>query len=150
MLRYGDWRIGKRVWARIAPEPMSGCWIWLGSTDNDGYGHMFYGDRVTPRDNQEPGLHGPCDECPECGAAFVGHGGTSYTLVGTFSPEGHEHDRNCMKREYRCAGGHVTALSKVRTCGDDEGPRAEGCAWKGRTSCFCCQRFVDEWPAVQP
>lgn len=96
----------------------------------------------TPRKEQTPGLYGPCPNCPVCLAPFVGHGGTSWTLVGYFSPPGHEHDRNCMKREYRCANGHVTPLSKVRTC------ETNGCDWKGKTSCFCCERFVDEWPEV--
>lgn len=82
----------------------------------------------------------PCPVCPECQQPFTGHGGTSETCVGYYSPEGHEHDGNCMKREYRCANGHETPLALVRRC------PAVGCEWKGKTECFCCARFVDEWP----
>lgn len=28
----------ERVLAKIEPEPMSGCWLWTGSTSRDGYG----------------------------------------------------------------------------------------------------------------
>lgn len=36
----------KRFWQRISPEPMSGCWLWLGSWDKQSYGQMQFGGRV--------------------------------------------------------------------------------------------------------
>ena len=29
---------------KVMPEPMSGCWLWLGSLDKDGYGKTTYTD----------------------------------------------------------------------------------------------------------
>lgn len=30
----------EEFWRRIEPEPMSGCWLWLGTIDHLGYGHF--------------------------------------------------------------------------------------------------------------
>ena len=30
--------IFERLWRHIAPEPSSGCWLWLGALDSKGYG----------------------------------------------------------------------------------------------------------------
>ena len=32
-----------RFWAKVEPEPMSGCWLWIGASDRRGYGR-FWGD----------------------------------------------------------------------------------------------------------
>lgn len=40
---FGDGRLPERFWNLVAPCPMSGCWLWLGSTRN-GYG-SFYMER---------------------------------------------------------------------------------------------------------
>jgi hypothetical protein len=32
----------ERVVGRSIPEPNSGCWIWLGSTDVSGYGRIYF------------------------------------------------------------------------------------------------------------
>lgn len=29
-----------KFWAKVSPEPNSGCWLWLGSCDHHGYGQM--------------------------------------------------------------------------------------------------------------
>ena len=29
--RFGDPRLPERFWAKVSPEPMSGCWLWTGS-----------------------------------------------------------------------------------------------------------------------
>src|SRR5262245_8603979 len=36
----------KRFWAKIMPEPMSGCWLWLGWVDRKGYGSIGLGRRI--------------------------------------------------------------------------------------------------------
>lgn len=28
------------IWERVAPCPMSGCWLWTGSCNSSGYGHI--------------------------------------------------------------------------------------------------------------
>lgn len=67
--------------------------------------------------------------CPTCGEAFVAcHGGFS-TLVGYYSPPGHDHDDNCRAWYYSCANGHHTLLHIRNTC--------PVCDWKGKATCFC-------------
>lgn len=39
MVNWGDTRLPERIWNRIAPCPMSGCWLWTGSTHTKGYGY---------------------------------------------------------------------------------------------------------------
>lgn len=90
----------------------------------------------------KPRTYGPCPTCPTCGGAFVQNVSSEETCVGYFSPSGHDHDENCRIRLYRCASDHLTALAIVRRC------PVPGCSWRGPTSCFCCERFVDEWPPV--
>lgn len=31
----------ERFWAKVMPEPMSGCWLWIGSVNNCGYGGIW-------------------------------------------------------------------------------------------------------------
>ena len=33
----------ERFWAKVEPEPMSGCWLWIGATFPSGYGHFRSG-----------------------------------------------------------------------------------------------------------
>lgn len=35
-----------RILAKSMPEPNSGCWIWLGASKANGYGHMWDGSRL--------------------------------------------------------------------------------------------------------
>ena len=61
------------------------------------------------------------------------------TLVGFFSPEGHDHDDNCVSRVYKCPNEHSLTVSKRNHC-----PK---CNWIGKKSCFCHKRLkVEEWP----
>lgn len=36
-MNYGDNRLPKRFWAKVYPEPNTGCWLWGAATQN-GYG----------------------------------------------------------------------------------------------------------------
>lgn len=64
---------------------------------------------------------------------------TRETLLGYHSPEGHEHDDNCLSRTYICTNNHKISVSKRRTC--------PACDWKGKEECFCHKgKKVDEWP----
>jgi HNH endonuclease len=45
-----EWHIDsarRRIEERSMPEPNSGCWLWLGSINNKGYGKMSIGSRIT-------------------------------------------------------------------------------------------------------
>lgn len=37
-----------RFWAFVHPEPNSGCWLWTGFLDRDGYGKIRLGGRDSP------------------------------------------------------------------------------------------------------
>lgn len=79
--------------------------------------------------------------CTTCGKPFVKHTGSMKTLVGYFSPPGHDHDDNCEKRIYLCEDGHWTFMSVRRRC------TTPGCNWVGKEDCFCHEgKKVDAWP----
>lgn len=54
------------------------------------------------------------------------------TLVGYFSPPGHDHDANCTTLTYRCPQGHQETLRIQKGC------LADGCDWKGPNYCTVC------------
>jgi hypothetical protein len=35
----------RRFWEKVTPEPNSGCWLWAGSTQSNGYGQFQHGGR---------------------------------------------------------------------------------------------------------
>jgi len=70
-------------------------------------------------------------QCPKCGAACVGKEGL-VTLVGYFSPNGHDHDDNCRNFGFRCDCGHVFTVTPVNTCPTDD------CEWIGKITCRTC------------
>lgn len=35
----------QRLWPKVEPEPMSGCWLWSGALDEKGYGRIGEGGR---------------------------------------------------------------------------------------------------------
>ena len=41
-----SWTIEQRIAHRTRRDPLSGCWIWQGSTQRQGYGTVGYGDRT--------------------------------------------------------------------------------------------------------
>ena len=78
--------------------------------------------------------------CPECGA-IMSHGGTRSTYVGYISPPGHDHDDNCLTRQYICKNGHRRVYSIRRRC------PVPGCGWVGISSCHCHGGVkLDNWP----
>lgn len=44
--KLNDARLPVRFWAKIAPEPNGGCWLWLASLDRGGYGKFRLGQRM--------------------------------------------------------------------------------------------------------
>jgi len=63
------------------------------------------------------------------------------TAVGYFSPPGHDHDDNCVKRDYVCKNGHHITISKRNKCPNPD------CDWVGDDKCFCHpDKKVDDWP----
>lgn len=81
----------------------------------------------------------------ECGFPMTSDGQTMSTLVGYFSPPGHNHDDNCQMRLYKCANDHRRAISKQNKC------PAPGCEWVGKLTCFCHEgEKFKLWPDIQP
>ena len=77
----------------------------------------------------------------KCGKPLVGHYGTSSTLVGYSSPPGHNHDDNCVSREYICEDGHKVVLYKQARC--------PNCDWVGKLECGChVGPKVSAWPKI--
>lgn len=37
-MNFLDPRLPDRFWSKVQPCPMSGCWLWTGSTRDNGYG----------------------------------------------------------------------------------------------------------------
>jgi hypothetical protein len=78
--------------------------------------------------------------CPKCNKKMKARW-TEQTLVGYFSPPGHDHDDNCLSRTYRCTCGHSIHISLRRRCSNPD------CDWVGKDECFCHKgKKVDEWP----
>lgn len=40
-MQFGDPRLPERFWNKVQPEPMSGCWLWAGSSRSRGYGSLW-------------------------------------------------------------------------------------------------------------
>lgn len=100
-------------------------------------------------ENQKAGADAPAPrQLCGCGEPILKRasgfdGGTMSTLVGYFSPPGHDHDDNCETRYYLCANGHPHRLSVRRRC--------PACDWRGKTKCFCHPYpKLDEWPPDEP
>ena len=76
----------------------------------------------------------------DCGVGMVA-GPIGETLVGYRSPPGHDHNDNCMSREYTCGCGNRKVVSLRRRCPNPD------CDWVGKEECFCHEgKKVDEWP----
>lgn len=43
---FGDASLPDRFWDKVYPDPMSGCWLWTGSTGRWGYGNFQEGSRT--------------------------------------------------------------------------------------------------------
>ena len=79
--------------------------------------------------------------CTVCKSEMSFNGNASETCVGYFSPPGHNHNDNCLRREYECPCGEKVNVSKRRACSHPE------CDWKGKEKCFCHDmEKVEEWP----
>ena len=66
-LNFGDTRLPERFWSYVAPEPMGGCWLWLGGmVGGTGYGKFwFVGKTICAHRFVVEQLHGeiPADRC---------------------------------------------------------------------------------------
>ena len=43
-MNFLDRRLPTRFWNKVIPEPMSGCWLWIGALTPDGYGQLRWPD----------------------------------------------------------------------------------------------------------
>jgi hypothetical protein len=46
-IQFGDSRLPARFWAKVTPEPNSGCWLWMAGCDLDGYGRFKHEGRTS-------------------------------------------------------------------------------------------------------
>ena len=46
-MNFLDVRLPDLFWSKAVPEPNSGCWLWTGATDKDGYARYRHSDRIT-------------------------------------------------------------------------------------------------------
>ena len=50
--------LAERFWAKVLPEPNSGCWLWTGALTNRGYGNISVGrKRFKPATHVSLALH---------------------------------------------------------------------------------------------
>ena len=42
----GDPCLPERFWRRVMPEPNSGCWLWIGACNAEGYGRIEFDGRT--------------------------------------------------------------------------------------------------------
>lgn len=45
-MQHGDRKLPARFWAKVMPEPTSGCWLWVGAVTSRGYGSFNLGMRA--------------------------------------------------------------------------------------------------------
>ena len=76
--------------------------------------------------------------CQKCGDVMYWDGIEETTLMGHFSPYGHNHDDNCRVRYYVCNCGYREAVSILNRC--------PACSWHGAIDCVYGAK-VKEWPA---
>ena len=48
MYVFGDTRVPDRIWAKVFPEPNTGCWFWAGALTRDGYSSVKFDGRSVP------------------------------------------------------------------------------------------------------
>ena len=81
-------------------------------------------------------------KCKICGEPLKWNEAEWETLVGYISPPDHNHDDNCLNRNYECKNKHMTTLSIQRKC------NIKGCDWVGKTNCNICSsgKKLKRWP----
>ena len=45
-MQFYDDRIPMRIWNKVMPEPMTGCWLWTASLTPGGYSQTSWGDKL--------------------------------------------------------------------------------------------------------
>lgn len=119
----------------IMPEPMSGCWLWIGSHSKDGYG------RVT---------------CRRLGGSSSAHKAVYEMTYDSAIPVGYELDHTCRTRscvnpkhleivthQVNCQRGNIGLWQKLKTVCKNGHPLDEQNAHvrpNGRRRCRACGR----------
>ena len=79
------------------------------------------------------------DEFPNIHAEQANDPIQTSTLLSYSSPEGHNHDDNCLTRSYICYNKHITKIGLRCKCNK--------CSWKGKETCGCHHGLkVDKFP----
>jgi hypothetical protein len=129
-LNFGDPRLPSKFWARVSPEPNTGCWLWAGNVSKKGYGqfwwesHQQYAHRVA--------LKSIAGAIPKSGQ--VDH------RCGVRSCVNPEHLRVATGTE-NCRAAHTTRKGSSRFVGVSWYRRrgiwaAHGCIEKGKSVCL--------------
>lgn len=146
--------LAERFEEKLEPEPMSGCFLWVGSCNKAGYGRFRIGNRIVVASRFAYELvHGPlpkgkyalhsCDNPPCCNHRHLRAG----------SQQENVEDRDRRKRDARSRGIHANALKTHCPSGHPYDEKNTGRYRKGYRICRECarvwsaQRYTD--PAVQ-
>jgi hypothetical protein len=116
----------KRFMDKVSPEPMSGCWLWTGAVDQNGYGRIWSGGitdagnkraliapRVSYQEHVGPIPEGLvvrhiCDN-PACVAPYHLEIGTMKQNVRDMIDRGRDKFRLDLKEREHCINGHPFA-----------------------------------------
>lgn len=99
-----------RLWEKISPEPNSGCWLWVGALNTQGYGLLYVNGRLQ-------GAHRACYEL----------------YVGTIPPDC---DLDHLCRVVCCVNPqHLEAVSHQENCRRGTGGIISGAQQRNKTHC---------------
>ncbi len=107
--------MAEAFWSLVSPEPNTGCWLWMGRVDKNGYGIFGNGTRRASRVAWElvnerpmpPGLEA-CHSCDTPGCVRAEISGRGHIFAGTRLMN--EQDKSAKGRRPR---GEASASAKV-------------------------------------
>lgn len=115
MATFGDPRLPHRFWEKVSPEPNTGCWLWMGSGTQNGYGQDNGGLRKSR----------------------LAHRITYGALVGAI-PADHQVDHLC-RTPACCNPDHLEAVTRLenvrRGAGGMAGGMVRGAMQTAKTHC---------------
>ena len=111
----GDLRLPARFWSKVSVAPLSGCWLWTGSTNGTGYGRFWATSR------------------PDGAKLHYVHRYAYQMLVGPIS-EGLDLDHFRCGNRACCNPEHVRPVTRRENMLRSDSPAARNAA---KTRCYC-------------